>query len=932
VYDKIDTRHEDMMRVNKNEFISYYKTTTHFLDISGGVTSYNSGTSYMTDFIKCDSDDIFEYTGCGKHSVASIVWYDSDLNKISHDQYDDNEPHEVTPPEGAEYVRFCSFQYTNDVKNLKFNLVNKKYTSFIENKISDIKNILSNNINRNIFIPYYLYNRGYLSNTNGKITALNNAITYITDFIKCANDDVFEYTGYAFSNTASVCWYDSNLNFISSEVYGDMLVHELTPPNNAEYCKFASYSHINQINNPNKLLVRFKKYKHEVFDRLTKLETNTYLFPDYTSEKNIIATYNDLQQDGYIKVFDGIANTTDTHGKLTDFYNIDDHPVIILTSRQQYETTIIAIYDKDDNFIVSLEPKKTNEGSTTGLAVVVTDKEYNFIEIRKTYPHASKFRCSIYDSSTFELYEYTNLTLYNKITSMNNFITNTNKIAFVTNNKSHYISYYTVNGFLNKQGTISNFPGGVSYLTNYVRCDSNDKIKFKGYGTINTVSICWYDKNLNFISYEQFSDDNYHYLTPPENTYYGRFCAFSYGVTPTHKLEVCNLLYVDNGYFDNRFIDYSSQKNTVISYENLPYNGYIDHKGVYHENENSRVSDFYNFSEHPLFMLTSQQNYETTIITIYDDEENFITSLEYKNGLITVEDKIYNYDNIILKYPNATKFRVGVYATTKFEFYEYSKLLTLNNKIDDMDNRINILSVGSGNVLYGKKYVSAGDSFTVNTVKPYPMWIAERNAMSLVNEAISGTTMAIHRNYFLDPENFDEENAKHFANKRYKAIPDDADYLTLCFGLNETGHWPTNVNDANYPTEHPELAGTKIVPIGTSSDYTDKTTWGAWNLSLDYIIEHHPFLKIGIIIADAWMTQELHDTLIAIAKYWGIPYLDLKNGENVPLGISDRFYTTSSRARNLRTNAFRVSEDDSHPNLEAHKYRSTIIENFLRSL
>ena len=107
---------------------------------------------------------------------------------------------------------------------------------------------------------------------------------------------------------------------------------------------------------------------------------------------------------------------------------------------------------------------------------------------------------------------------------------------------------------------------------------------------------------------------------------------------------------------------------------------------------------------------------------------------------------------------------------------------------------------------------------------------------------------------------------------------------------------------------------------------------GAWNLSLDYIIEHHPFLKIGIIIADAWMAQELHDTLIAIAKYWCIPYLDLKNGENVPLGISDRFYTTSSRARNLRSNAFRVSDNDSHPNLEAHKYRSTIIENFLRSL
>lgn len=70
--------------------------------------------------------------------------------------------------------------------------------------------------------------------------------------------------------------------------------------------------------------------------------------------------------------------------------------------------------------------------------------------------------------------------------------------------------------------------------------------------------------------------------------------------------------------------------------------------------------------------------------------------------------------------------------------------------------------------------------------------------------------------------------------------------------------------------------------------FADKTIWGAWNLSLGYIIEHNPFLKIGIIIADVWTNDLMHNTLILIAKYWGIPYLDLKNDENVPIGISGR--------------------------------------------
>ena len=108
---------------------------------------------------------------------------------------------------------------------------------------------------------------------------------------------------------------------------------------------------------------------------------------------------------------------------------------------------------------------------------------------------------------------------------------------------------------------------------------------------------------------------------------------------------------------------------------------------------------------------------------------------------------------------------------------------------------------------------------------------------------------------------------------------------------------------------------------------------GAWNVVLEYLIEHHPFAKIGIIISDAWLNQELYNALIEISKAWGVPYLDLKNDEKVPLGIGGRLnIPVKQKAKDLRNNTFQMSTSDSHPNPKAHEYRSTIVENFLRSL
>lgn len=104
---------------------------------------------------------------------------------------------------------------------------------------------------------------------------------------------------------------------------------------------------------------------------------------------------------------------------------------------------------------------------------------------------------------------------------------------------------------------------------------------------------------------------------------------------------------------------------------------------------------------------------------------------------------------------------------------------------DYIDSR-NVASYAS-NVLYGKKYVACGDSFTagagltgddydhdLGTVKSYPWWIAKRNGMTLVNEAISGS----------DFTNIEGAN-NPFSVERYLAVPNDVDYITLMFGLNE---------------------------------------------------------------------------------------------------------------------------------------------------
>lgn len=230
----------------------------------------------------------------------------------------------------------------------------------------------------------------------------------------------------------------------------------------------------------------------------------------------------------------------------------------------------------------------------------------------------------------------------------------------------------------------------------------------------------------------------------------------------------------------------------------------------------------------------------------------------------------------------------------------------------------------TGNVLYGKKWVACGDSFTqgdftnapadtenkftdnpyIGKNKVYPFFIGRRNSMVIVNEAVSGSTIAKSG-----------AGAGYFSaeNGRYMQIPTDADYITLWFGINDEHH---------------------SIPIGTIDDTTNETFYGAWNVVMDYLLNNHPNAKIGIVITNGCLNTEYPIAIREIAQKWGVGYLDLNGDYKIPLmlRVSEKPKIPSSVHLKIAQKQSVLYGTNGHPNAEAHEYQSTFIEAWLRTL
>lgn len=248
------------------------------------------------------------------------------------------------------------------------------------------------------------------------------------------------------------------------------------------------------------------------------------------------------------------------------------------------------------------------------------------------------------------------------------------------------------------------------------------------------------------------------------------------------------------------------------------------------------------------------------------------------------------------------------------------------------------------NPLWGKKYYACGDSFTegdfsgytapdgfrkeespflydaeLGMYKTYPWQIAKRNNMTLINEALRGSTLALSREYIALREKTGEERPdtkllsnlyRPFALERYTRIPADTDYCTLWFGINDSVH-----------TE-----------LGQPGDTAPDTFYGAWDTVFRWILTNRPRMKTGAIVSND-CPASYREATIASAKRWGIPYLDLMGDDSVPMITSrDEALGVCADAVKLRSDFFYVSAGNDHPNLAAHEYESTVIEHFLRTL
>ncbi len=239
----------------------------------------------------------------------------------------------------------------------------------------------------------------------------------------------------------------------------------------------------------------------------------------------------------------------------------------------------------------------------------------------------------------------------------------------------------------------------------------------------------------------------------------------------------------------------------------------------------------------------------------------------------------------------------------------------------------------AGNVLWGKKWVAVGDSFTQGVTGtlipegPYKGWqlnssciIAARNHMELTPFYRGGRCLAFpadgsFHNSLTDPE----------AECYYQNIPEDADYITIRVGINDSHHEHGKGGDGEDPKG--------VIPLGAPDDETTATYCGAWNVVLSWLIAHRPFAHLGILVTNGCDRPAYREVQRAMAKKYGLPFLDLNGDERCPAMIRSQNPEISDAVK--RTILLKQAVDyprNTHPNDAAHVFESTLIEAFLRTL
>ena len=385
-------------------------------------------------------------------------------------------------------------------------------------------------------------------------------------------------------------------------------------------------------------------------------------------------------------------------------------------------------------------------------------------------------------------------------------------------------------------------------------------------------------------------------------------------------------------YFDEISNNFVKTELINLFDPSVSWGGTLQSNGAVIANSNYKTTGFipinkdtyYTISPSIRFLLRYDANNEIISGSYVDTEKTNYTFSQPVDGFVRFTYYVPNENSQIIS--------VGD-KPTKYVPYADKKInedIRLSNSQTE-----SVLSVG--NVLYNKKWCACGDSFTSWTTetykgfdypnitnkdgnyKTYPFWIGSRNNMTVLNFAQSGETITTPTGSYSNIA---------FTNNIYKTIPLDVDYITLWFGINDASHIRGDSQEGE------SVDGT--ITLGTIDDTSVNTFYGAWNTVCEYLLTNYPYAHIGIIITNGTDNPDIFNAEIAIAQKWGIAYLDLNGDYKVPLmNRVDGKANVCEKAKQLRKSAFQVPETETgawHPNVKAHEYESTFIENFLRSI
>ena len=175
--------------------------------------------------------------------------------------------------------------------------------------------------------------------------------------------------------------------------------------------------------------------------------------------------------------------------------------------------------------------------------------------------------------------------------------------------------------------------------------------------------------------------------------------------------------------------------------------------------------------------------------------------------------------------------------------------------------------------------------------------IANRNAMTLYNAGVGGSTM----------QGMSNHNGFSLENGRYTKLPDEIDYLLIWFGWNDTAY------------------GT----LGTIDDATNESYYGGYNVVIPYLQNKYPYAKIALIVPFG-CDAEHRNAVRQLGNKWGLAVWDnYQSGTPLYYGKEDSVGVKASVVYENRT---KFQANGAHPNHYGHKQLGDMIEEFLKGI